>query len=505
MDSKAGSALMFVLVTMVVLGTAVAVVLSTTVVQARVSREKDQFVKSFHNASAALEYLKYYIKASNYATNGRNEWLANHSSDAGTILTSTEIPEFASIGATVTITRNGSSPWYHIESRVTVPVADPDVTIERVVEVWVREREPFSEYMFFVGSGITFGETTVAGRVHANGSLTFNRKCRNPGTNEPAKFWGDTTSTSGYSFSGSASELKELFTVYNADGTVKYVSDYDFGVDVRPMPEANDITALWTVGNAEGYNANSTIEFVTVQDSFTGEYETKVYLDDPSPHTGLPRDLPAGGVISCDTREVVITGTTTNATGTTYDVAGINGRVTIVNKSTSGSGQISISSPIIYIDKYGEPAYYHGAPDSTKHYDYRDTDWFDDSRKDNWANRSFEKNTNYVGSSAVGIVSAKDIRYGVDLPASTSLEIDAAILANGSFGYWHDNKVKRNLRILGSLTFNGSYGRYSGSPVTGKGYSYSGIYQYDQRLRGNAPPHFLGTARPEFFAWRVVR
>ena len=239
-----------------------------------------------------------------------------------------------------------------------------------------------------------------------------------------------------------------------------------------------------------------------MQDTITGEYETKVYLDDPGHTTALP--LPGNGVIACDTSEVVITGTTTNATGTTYNVAGVNGRVTIVNKSTSGAGQISISSPIIYIDKYGEPAYYHGAPDSTKYYDYRDTDWYQDSRTSDWANRTFEKNPNYTGNTAVGIVSAEDIRYGVDLPASTSLEIDAAILANGKFGYWYDNRVKRNLRILGSLTFNGSYGRYSGSPVTGYGYSYSGIYQYDKKLTGSSPPHFLGTALPAFFSWRVV-
>jgi hypothetical protein len=199
---------------------------------------------------------------------------------------------------------------------------------------------------------------------------------------------------------------------------------------------------------------------------------------------------------------VVITGTTTTAGGTTYNVAGINGRVTIVNKSSYG--QVSISAPIIYIDNNGQPYYQH-KDGGGNCYDYRTPSYFQDSKKTVWSNNEFVRNPNYSGNSAVGIVAAHDIRYGVDLPAATSLEIDAAIVANGGFGYDHDGLVKRNLRIVGSLTFNSSYGRYSGSPITGDGYSYSGIYQYDQRLRGNAPPHFLGTARPEFFAWRVVK
>jgi hypothetical protein len=481
---------------MIAIGGGVAAVLATTLTQARASREEGQNIGAFHNAKAAIDYVKYYIKASRYAANGRNEWLSNHSSDAGLTLTAGDLSELGNLDSEVTITRNGTSPWYKIESRAQVgDMAD----YKRVIEVWVREREPFSEYMFFVGGGITFGETTVAGRVHANGRITYNRGARNPGTNEPAKMWGETTSTGGYYFSGSG-EFEEIFRIYNEDGTLKYVTDHDFDVDVRPMPDTNDIGALALVGETEGYTADDTIEFVTRQDALTGEYVTKVILDDD----GLERDLPSNGVIACNTSEVVVYGRTITSGGTTYEVAGINGRVTIVNKSTSGSGQISISSPIIYIDKDGEPYYQHKDA-SDNYYDYRTPNYFQDSQKTTWSNNEFVRNPNYAGNSAVGIVSAEDVRYGVDLPASTSLEIDAAIVANGGFGYEHDYLVKRNLRIVGSLTFNSSYGRYSGSPVTGYGYSYSGIYQYDHKLRGNAPPHFLGTARPDFFAWRVVK
>jgi hypothetical protein len=481
---------------MIVVGGGVAAVLATTVSQARASREESQYIQAFHNAKAAIDYIRYYIKASRYASNGRNQWLSNNSSDTGLTLTASDLPELGNLNSEVTITRNGSSPWYKIESRSQVG----DMTdYERVIEVWVREREPFSEYMFFVGGGITFGETTVAGRVHANGTIRYNRGARNPGTNEPAKMWGETTATGGYSFTGSG-EFEEIFRIYNEDGTIKYVTDHDFGVDTRPMPETNDIDALALVGETEGYTADDTIEFVTRQDALTGEYTTKVILDDD----GVERDMPANGVIACNTSEVVVYGRTINAGGTTYEVAGINGRVTIVNRSTSGAGQISISSPIIYIDKDGEP-YYHHEDAGGNSYDYRTTNYFEDSRKDIWANNEFVRNPDYNGNSAVGIVSAEDVRYGVDLPASTSLEIDAAIIANGGFGYDHDGLVKRNLRIVGSLTFNSSYGRYSGWPVSGTGYSYSGIYQYDHRLRGNAPPHFLGTARPDFFSWRVVK
>ncbi len=492
LDFKRGSVLVFVLISMVVLGGGVAAVLSTTVTQARASREEGQYIQAFHDARGAIDYVKYFIKASSYASNGRNQWLSNHSSDAGYLLTAGELSELASLNSEVTITRFTTSPWYKIEARTQVgDMAD----YQRVIEVWVREREPFSEYMFFVGSSITFGETTVAGRVHANGMITYNRGARNPGTNEPAKMWGETTATSGYRFYGSG-QFEELFRIYNEDGTLKYVTDHDFHVDTRPMPDTNDISALALVGETEGYTANNTIEFITTQDPVSGIYTTKVVLD------GVEKNLPANGVIACNTSEVAITGTTTTSGGTTYDVAGINGRVTIVNKSSYG--EISISAPIIYIDDNGEPYYQHKDA-SDNYYDYRTANYFQDSQKNLWANNEFVRNPNYSGNSAMGIVAAHDIRYGVDLPASTSLEIDAAIVANGGFGYDHDYLVKRNLRIVGSLTFNSSYGRYSGSPITGYGYSYSGIYQYDQRLRGNAPPHFLGTARPEFFAWRVVK
>ncbi len=501
MNGNRGSILIFVLVLLVVLGTAAAVVLGATTMQARVSREKSQLVKSFHAANAGLDYVKYYIKASNYAANGRNEWLLNHSSDSGYLVTSTLLPELDATNARITITSQGSSPWYCIESRV--PVGGD--AVERVIEVWVREREPFSEYMFFVGGSIRFGETTVAGRVHSNGTITYNRGCRTPGTNEPAKMWGDTTATGGYDFNGSGS-FEELFTIYNDDGSVKYVSDHDFSVAARPMPETNDINTLWAVGHAGGYDANSTIKFVTREELVLGEYKyvTRVILDGD----GVERDLPDNGVIACNTSNVTITGTTTTAGGTTYNVAGINGRVTIVNKSTSGSGQISISSPIIYIDENGHSYYQHREADGTA-YDYKTANYFNDAGKHYWTSDTdpkvqFVRNPNYTGNSAVGMVAAEDIRYGVGTPAGSSMQIDAAILANGKFGYDHDNLVKRNLRITGSLTFNGSYGRYSSPPKTGKGYSYSGIYQYDQKLRGNSPPFFLGTARPDFFAWRVV-
>jgi hypothetical protein len=495
MAPNRGSVLIFVLVTLVVLAAGVTTVVASTVMQARVTREYDQFTQAFHNANAALEYLEFCVKASPYGANGTNTWLQDHSSLAGVTLTSGSLPELAETGASITITREAvGSPWYHVEARCPAGSIGKD----RIIEVWVREREPFSEYMFFVGSGITFGETTVAGRVHANGSITFNQGSRNPGTNEPAKFWDEVSSTSGYSFTGGGS-FEELFTIYNPDGSVKYVTDHDFNVAVRPMPQTNDIDSLYSVAGA-GYVANSSVEFVTRWDAGLGEYVTKVIIDDNG--TELP--LPPGGVIGSDTDDLSITGTMVSSGGTTYDVAAVNGRVTIVNKSNGYGDQISISSPIVYIDKNGEPYYQH-MDSSGNYYDYRTPNYFADSQKDIWYNNEFVRNPSYTGNSAVGLVAARDIRYGVGTPSSTSMEIDAAILANGGFGYWHDNRVKRNLRIVGSLTFNSSYGRYSGSPVTGYGYSYSGIYQYDQKLRGNAPPHFLGTARPEFFAWRAVQ
>jgi len=291
--TRKGSVLVFVLMLTIMMGGAVAVVLGTTVVQARVTRETDKYVIAFHNANAAIEYLKYYIRASRYASNGRNEWLLNHSSDTGREMTSSDegYSEIASLGATVTITNLEDSaglptPWYRIES--SVPAGN--LGVNRVVEVWVREREPFSEYMFFVGGGIRFGETTVAGRVHSNGLITFSRGARNPGTNEPAKFWDDVTSTSGYSFLGAGS-FEELFRIYNEDGSLAYTSEHDFNVAARPMPETNDIDSLWDIGNNGGYNANSSIEFETIQDSITGEYVTKVYLDDPA-HINPPLPLP---------------------------------------------------------------------------------------------------------------------------------------------------------------------------------------------------------------------
>jgi len=493
MFTDRGSVLVFVLVTLVILAAGVTTVIGATTMQARVTKESDQFAQAFHNANAAIEYAKFYIRASSYNSNGTNKWLQDHSSISGTTLSATNLAELATTGATITITNQGvGNPWYRIESRCAVG----SIGNERIVEVWVREREPFSEYMFFVGSSISFGETTVAGRVHANGSLTFNQGSRNPGTNEPAKFWDGVTATSGYSFYGTGS-FEELFTIYNPDGTVKYVSEHDFNVDVRPMPETNDISALYDTASP-GYVASSSVEFVTRWNGALGRYVTKVIIDGGATELALP----ANGVIAADSSEVTITGTMHHASGTTYDIAGVNGRVTLVNKSSYG--QLSISSPIIYIDNNGEPYYQHKDA-SDNYYDYRTANYFEDSQKNLWYNNEFVRNPNYSGNSAVGLVAANDIRYGVDTAGSTSLEIDAAILANGKFGYDYDGLVKRNLRIVGSLTFNGSYGRYSGSPITGTGYSYSGIYQYDQKLRGNAPPFFLGTSRPEFFAWRMVQ
>jgi hypothetical protein len=489
-----GAILIFVLVVATIIGGATFALLQYANAGLLAQRVEKDNAQALSNAFSGLEIARNAADTSNYADySGENHNVFLWTKDSTADGVPGASPFVLNGVSTVTVSYLGYS-WYELLSTATVG----DVT--RIVKLRVREKDYYARYGTFVASSneVTIEDNaSLYGSVHANGKIVFEDDITGVG----AKCYGLVTSTNNFTFNKNADTETNFYAGY-ADNlgykidmpTVSKISNPNDATDPNTLKGSTgawgaDGTLIYS--NNPGNPSNATIKFGSGPGGFSiignvdayiefinsdgNRKKVKITIKDgaTTKYTGT-LDVPQG---ASGEGGVIHVGSLKKG-GVSANIAGIkgelDGRVTVCCESS-----ISISADLVYED---------GADNKAMLFDPNDP------RTDNYL-----PNENYTGTSALGIIAAKDILY-TGSEDDANLEVNAAMIAlKGDIK--SGTADKGYLRTFGSRC---AYGKIE--PCTsGHGYLLSAVHIYDEQGCVNPAPQFPSLNIPYYTGLEVVK
>lgn len=501
------------------------------------SNQQVQNKQLHYAASSGISQVRYFVGSSAYNGAG-NAWLR----DTGNIMNAgvvVPIPPVLNLvdairnQSPVTVKNPAQLQWDLARIRVRVYVYAVGQGLYRAISIArhlvtghvvakaldMRERATFARYIFFREQGLYFGSTTTAGDVHSNDVVRFSEEFHS---------YGPLTATDGFAYTRNAiapgQPGENVFFHEFSDGQA---ADRDRPVvqDLQELKNSviSKSSPFMMEGTPETNNYwRSTHNLTSIQSidkmhfrghnveiQVTGTNSSGNSVTTPVQNFTLPNE----GLIYVEKQVKSLEGF-------------ISGRVTLAvdygndadQSPNSSNESVRLTGNLIYQDSNGEHPYElfpvdsegnRGAPiadlNSTGNY----VPWDQANGYIYDSNPNYLVNANETVPPVLGIIAKGRIRTTENAPHNmvfhgATISINSAWTStyHGSLAPGNpssDSLKKGNWRHLGAKIAKGGGGRYSTSgSYPYPGYSASGEYLYDLRLRSFPPPHFLGEDRPSF-------
>ncbi|MDF1661327.1 MAG: hypothetical protein P1V97_06125 [Planctomycetota bacterium] len=488
-------------------------------------------------ANAGISQVRYHVGNATYNNDG-NSWLQNsgHIMSGGQV---TANPPVATLlqacfdGQHVAVVNANQLQFdigpatvrvyvYNLGNRLyrAISFAQHKVTGEVVVRAMdLSERASFARYIFFREQSLYFGKTTTAGDVHSNDRVTFSEEFHS---------YGPLTAVDGFAYQRNAVAPGQ------SGENVFFHGTSDGGTDTRDRPVVQALQELkngilnssspymieQNPSSSNFWRSSHGMKSVTSVEKmhFDGnnvkiQVKGKNNAGQTITSTTVTLPLPQAGLIFTDRQVRSLEGS-------------LSGRVTLAvdygNSSSqnpsSSNESVRLTGNLQYTDSNGEHPYELYPVDSAGNKGSKIADLNSTGNYVPWEPSSgyvYDKNPNYLQNASqsvppvLGIIAKGRIRTTENAPHNMVFH-GATISINSAWtstyhpslapGNPSTNSLKKgNWRHLGAKIAKGGGGRYSTSgSYPYPGYSASGEYLYDDRLRTTPPPHFLSEDRPSF-------